>query len=216
MSTKEEIDTKKQIKETYDRIADDWDNTYADTMWWVDGKDAFISFLKPTESVLDVGCGSGKQAIEFKQAGLKVTGFDISPRMIALAQKNVPPGKFLVMDMENMEFGQEKFDGIYVQAALLHLRKKSVKTVFKNLVNYLKKDGYIYVAVKQQREAGPEEEIKVDNDFGYEFERFFSYFTPQEIKGLFSENNLTPVWEEIKHSGRSHWIQCIGKKNYDT
>ncbi|MEL7565559.1 MAG: class I SAM-dependent methyltransferase [Dehalobacterium sp.] len=38
--------------------------------------------------VLDIGCGAGKYSLEFAKRTKKVTGLDISPKMIDLAKKN--------------------------------------------------------------------------------------------------------------------------------
>ena len=43
--------------------------------------------LEPKESVLDLGCGAGRHAIEFARRGYKVVGIDISPWLLAVAQE---------------------------------------------------------------------------------------------------------------------------------
>jgi SAM-dependent methyltransferase len=44
--------------------------------------------LLPGMAVLDVGCGTGRHAIELARRGLRVTGIDISPGMLAEARRN--------------------------------------------------------------------------------------------------------------------------------
>lgn len=44
--------------------------------------------LAAASSVLDIGCGTGRHAIELARRGLKVTGVDISSGMLAVARKN--------------------------------------------------------------------------------------------------------------------------------
>ncbi len=43
--------------------------------------------LAPGDSILDVGCGTGRHAIELAKRGYRVTGVDISTGMLAEAQK---------------------------------------------------------------------------------------------------------------------------------
>lgn len=43
--------------------------------------------LKPKMRLLDVGCGTGRHAIELAKAGVEVTGIDISPAMLAVARE---------------------------------------------------------------------------------------------------------------------------------
>ena len=49
----------------------------------------------------------------------------------------------------------------------------------KKFKNKLNPNGVLYLAVKEKRKV--EEEIATENDYGYEYERFFSYFTLDEI-----------------------------------
>lgn len=43
--------------------------------------------LVPGESVLDIGCGTGRHSVGLAAAGLKVTGIDFSPEMLAIAKE---------------------------------------------------------------------------------------------------------------------------------
>ena len=49
-----------------------------------------LNMLKPVrgETLLDIGCGTGKSLLPFFEKGLQVTGLDPSPYMIDLAKKN--------------------------------------------------------------------------------------------------------------------------------
>lgn len=54
------------------------------------------------KSILDAACGPGKYAEILMAQGATVTGFDISPRMVALAkERNKGLGTFFVHDMSN-------------------------------------------------------------------------------------------------------------------
>ena len=44
-------------------------------------------FMTPPGSVLDVGCGAGRMAIELARMGYRVTGTDITPELLAVAKK---------------------------------------------------------------------------------------------------------------------------------
>src|SRR6476659_2704074 len=43
--------------------------------------------LRPTEIVLDIGCGTGLAARELARSAKRVVAFDLSPRMIELARR---------------------------------------------------------------------------------------------------------------------------------
>lgn len=53
----------------------------------------------PGSALLDLACGRGRHARYFMEAGLSVTGVDLSPQSIAEARRSVPGARFLVHDM---------------------------------------------------------------------------------------------------------------------
>jgi SAM-dependent methyltransferase len=46
----------------------------------------FARWLRPGVSLLDVGCGAGREAFAFAEAGVDVTAIDLSPRLVAVAR----------------------------------------------------------------------------------------------------------------------------------
>ena len=111
------------LKETYNKIAEDWHKGHKQDAWWVGGVDKFISFLRSGSLVLDVGCGTGLKSKYLINRGLKVVGIDFSEKMIETAKREVPEGEFWVMDMEEAAKLEGNFNGIFLQAALLHIKK---------------------------------------------------------------------------------------------
>jgi SAM-dependent methyltransferase len=66
--------------------------------------------------VLDVGCGTGSLAALLAEAGHRVTGVDLSPRMADRARAKLAaaglPGRFLVGDAAAPPTGDERFDAV--------------------------------------------------------------------------------------------------------
>ena len=202
----------KDLKSTYNRIAKDWFKDHLEDTWWIEGTDKFASLLKSDSLVLDVGCGAGVKSKYLIKKGLKVVGIDLSEEMIEIAKKEVPDGKFLVADItESLDF-DKKFDGIFAQAVLLHIPKKDIKNILSNLLSPLKPKGYLYIAVKGLKEGQPEEQIIKESDYGYEYERFFSFYTPKELENYLKELGMTIVYNEMVSTGNTDWIQLIAQK----
>lgn len=200
------------LKNTYNKIAGDWHKDHIDDTWWVKGTDAFISFLQPGARVLDVGCGGGTKSKYLVEKGFRVVGIDFSEGMIEIARREVPEAEFAVMDMGDLSRLDREFDGAFVQAALLHIPKKEVHSVLREFLSRLKPNGYLYVAVKEKNADQAEEEVKRENDYGYEYERFFSFYTLDELKQYFLDAGLEIVSEDVVPSGKTRWISVIGKK----
>jgi 2-polyprenyl-3-methyl-5-hydroxy-6-metoxy-1,4-benzoquinol methylase len=200
------------LKSTYNKIAEDWDMDHTRDEWWKEGLQKFTSLLSPGASVLDVGCGSGVKSEILEKKGVKVTGIDFSEKMLEIARRRVPDEEFLLVDLYDLSEFHRKFDGIFAQAVLLHFPKNDVEEVIRLLIEKLNPGGYFYAAVKERRSGERSEEMVKENDYGYEYERFFSYFTLDEMKKYFLDKELEITYNEITHSGRRNWIQIIGRK----
>jgi 2-polyprenyl-3-methyl-5-hydroxy-6-metoxy-1,4-benzoquinol methylase len=201
------------LKETYNKIAEDWNRDHLEDDWWVEGTNKFISFLKPGDLVLDVGCGSGLKSKYFVQKGLRVVGIDISEKMIEISKREVPTEIFYALGLEDINKLDYFFDAIFMQAVLLHIPKKEAVAKLREIITKLKPGGYLYIAVKEARDKSIEEEIKTENDYGYEYKRFFSYFTQAEIEKYILDLGLNIVFSDLSSSGKTNWIQVVGRSN---
>jgi len=200
------------LKDTYNKIAEDWHRDHQSDDWWIGGADIFVSFLKPGATVLDVGCGTGIKSKYLTDKGLKVTGIDFSEKMIDIARETSPAANFQIVDLKDMVKNlRENYDGIFAQAVLLHIPKKEMPDIFKKFRTKIKQGGYLYVAIKEKKPDGREEEIKQEKDYGYAYERFFSYFTLEEIEEYFKRAGFKVVFNLVNSSGNVRWIQVIGE-----
>jgi len=53
------------------------------------------------------------------------------------------------MDIENLEFQDEIFDGIWAATSLLHIPKANLNKVIKKLNKILKDEGILHISVKE-------------------------------------------------------------------
>jgi len=199
------------LKNTYNKISKDWNKDHSGDDWWIEGADRFLSLLEKNSFVLDLGCAGGYKTNYIKNAGFKVEGVDFSEKMIEDAKNLFPEIDFNVLDVYDIDNLNKKFDGIFSQAVLLHIPKKDIFEILKKVKSKLNPGGLLYIAVKEKRDSNVEEEIKKENDYGYEYERFFSYYTLDELKNYFKQLDLGIVYQNIVGTGRSNWINIIGK-----
>ena len=87
---------------------------------------AIIKYLKTglSPNILEVGCGMGTDALMFAREGFKVTGLDITPAHLVLAEKlfNLynARGTFLEGNAEALPFPDNTFDCVYSFGVLHH------------------------------------------------------------------------------------------------
>jgi len=200
------------LKETYNKIAENWNIDHEKDDWWTEGTNIFLSFLPKNADVLDIGCAGGNKTNYIKQKGFEIEGVDFSESMIEEAKKRFPNIHFELWDVYKIDRYPKKFNAIFCEAVLLHIPKEEFLVVLKKIISRLNNNGILHIALKKMKENGIEEEIKKENDYGFNYERFFSYFNEEELRSYFKEAGLEILSEKIISSGRSNWINIIGKK----
>ncbi|MFE3456466.1 class I SAM-dependent DNA methyltransferase [Nocardiopsis aegyptia] len=112
----------------YDRIGEHYDEAFPHKDVQVKSTLGLIDRLPAGARVLDVGCGTGvPTARRLTDAGLSVTGVDISPVMLDIARRNVPEAEFAHVDLTSLRpelLGT--FDAVVCYFALLHLPRALV------------------------------------------------------------------------------------------
>lgn len=74
---------------------------------------------RPVVSLLDLGCGGGKNVLNLKQE-FDVTGLDLSPAMLAQARELNPECTFVQGDMRTSRLGRT-FDAVLMDDAISHM-----------------------------------------------------------------------------------------------
>ena len=200
------------LRETYDRIAGDWARDHEADSWWRECTARFASLLPVGARVLDAGCGAGQKAKFFQDRGMRVLGIDFSEKLLAIARQTSPATDFRLLDLRHISTLSEQFEGVFAQASLLHIPRAEALSVITGMVSRLVPEGLLYIAVKAHRPGNPEEEIVTERDYGYDYQRFFSYYTLDEISGHVESAGLSLMHAEGSQASKGDWIQIIGRK----
>lgn len=104
------------------------------------------NLLEKNGEILDLGCGSGRDAKHFLDSGFSVTALDLSPILAKKASQFIGQD-VIVADMKDLNF-QDRFIGIWACASLLHLSEDEVLETIKRCHKALKKDGVLYASFK--------------------------------------------------------------------
>lgn len=99
------------------------------------------------KTVLDMTCGTGAQVFFLTKHGYNVTGSDLSPKLIALAQQKAQTKNLTITltqgDMRTIQLGS--FDAVITIAnAIRHLTKPDFEIALKNIASNLNPGG-IYI-----------------------------------------------------------------------
>ncbi|WP_435124686.1 MULTISPECIES: class I SAM-dependent DNA methyltransferase [Streptomycetaceae] len=92
--------------EAFDAIGDRYDEAFPHKDGQLTAGGWLIAELPAGSRVLDLGCGTGlPSARQFTDAGMRVTGVDLSAGMLARARANVPEAEFLQADIADLVEG---------------------------------------------------------------------------------------------------------------
>lgn len=160
----------------------------------------FEKHLPPDASILDCGCGSGRDSKHFIDQGYRVSAFDGSEKLCKKAQKYIGQ-KVKCVDFANASF-PEKFDGIWACASLLHVRITELDKIIGKLFMALKKDGVMYLSFKYGEFAG------------YRNGRYFTDMTEMKFLKLIKDINglsVIEMWstkDARKNRGGELWFNA--------
>lgn len=165
----------------------------------------FLKLVPEGGKILDLGCGSGRDSMNFIKLGYEVTAVDgskeLAKKASALLGKEV-----IVSTFEELEL-KEKFHGIWACASLLHIKREDLKTVLNNLYNNLDDNGVFYMSFKY----GEKEYVDDKN-------RYFNCFTDESIISFINENtkyNILGLYITEDKLGRVNevkWLNLICNK----
>lgn len=135
--------------ELYDRHAEEFDAaTSLDELpeGFHDLLESFVDAL-PGPDVLDAGCGPGRDAAYFHSRGLDPVGVDVARGMVEYARRN-RPGRYLLMDVRTLGFGESRFDGVWCPASIFFVPPGGMRAALTEFSRVLRPDGVARIGFK--------------------------------------------------------------------
>ena len=119
--------------------------------FWVDPSsflDPLTIHLKSGNTVVDVGCGSGRDILWLKSRGYDVIGLERSSGLAGLARAHTAC-RIIEADFETYDFSRLSVDAIMLIGALVHLPHTKISDVLNSINRALKDDGNILLSLKK-------------------------------------------------------------------
>ena len=134
-------------------------------------------------SILDLGCGPGRDLMHFAALGHHAVGLDGAANLAALARRysgcEVWQQDFLALDLP-----ANRFDGIFANASLFHVPSRSLPHVLLQLRDALKPDGILFASNPHG-----------DNQEGWNRGRYGAYYDLERWRSLL----LAAGYAELTH-----------------
>jgi len=164
----------------------------------------FLSHLPSHAHILDLGCGSGRDSLYFKQHGYIVTALDGSEKLAQLATMLI--NQYVIVTRYESLCYHEQFEAIWACASLLHCSKNKISTVIQRIIRALKPRGVCYMSFKY----GTDETIDSKG-------RFFNNYTATTLQQLiqdFETLTILDIWTESHplRGKQQQWVNALVQK----
>ncbi|CAN5870322.1 hypothetical protein BH23ACT2_BH23ACT2_11950 [soil metagenome] len=177
----------------YDAVAADYADHFADELdakpfdrWLLER----LAGLADGGPVADAGCGPGQIAFHLAAAGAEVTGFDLSPEMVAEARRRFGELPFEVADLTALPAPHDG-DGWAAIAAwysLVHLAGSELASAVALLAEVLRPGGWLALAVH----VGPEVR-RMRELLGHEVDLAFALHHPDQVLAAVAASGLVEL-----------------------
>ena len=108
--------------------------------------DGFLDRLEPNASVLELGCGGGRDAARIKERGFILDATDGIPAMVKKANERHDVGARLMQFDELRAIGD--YDAVWAHACLLHCPRSELPEVVRAIYGALRTGGLHYASFK--------------------------------------------------------------------
>ncbi len=174
--------------------------------------DRFAALLQPGARVLDLGCGSGRDAARLRARGYDVVAADGSKAMLARATAIHPEltgHTFHVVLPETLPFDSDAFNGAMSWAVIMHVPESELGRVFGEIARILAPDGVLGYSVNTVRPG-------LDADGSDTRGRHFTCLASDAWRRLHENAGFQTIDAEETDDmlGRSgiRWMTCFARK----
>jgi len=166
--------------------------------------DRFLAYVTNGGSILDLGCGPGRDALYFKAKGYDVYGLDGSEALVSYAKRLL--GDKISLSTFEAYKNPICFDGIWAMASLIHVFEKDMTKMVSKYKEMLKPDGIFYMSFKKYKE-----------NFVIE-DRFFTCYEIDSLEAMIKEVKGLDIIELFESSSikegheEEKWVNVLCKR----
>lgn len=153
----------------------------------------FAKMLGVGACISDLGCGPGQIARFLHEKGLKVSGIDISPGMVAWAKNLNPEIEFQVGSMLDLPLLESSVDGATAFYSLIHISPSDLLQALNEIKRVVRPLGYFLFSFHIGKDK-----VHLSEWWGHKVNLDFYHYTPEYME----EVVLQSGWKIIKINQR--------------
>lgn len=176
------MNQQEQVARIFDKHANWYVERFMDVSLYATSFDDFLNLLPDSSArVIDLGCGPGNvtRYLLNQQPNLQITGVDLAPAMVDLAQKHNPEASFLLSDWQTGLERSTNLQGVVAAFIFPYLAENEVKNLLQTAAKNLVPDGVLYISTMEDDYAVSG--LKT-NSSGDQVNMY--YYTEMQLEGL--------------------------------
>ena len=168
--------------------------------------DALLSRIEgvPPFTILDLGCGPGRDLATLTALGHVAIGLDGAPRFVSMARSH-SGCEVWQQDFLQLDLPPDRFDGIFANASLFHVPAADLPRVLGELAHALKRGGVLFASNPHG-----------NNEEGWNRGRYGAYHDLPTWSRYLGDAGFTPLGHYYRPAGlprdRQPWLATIWRK----
>ncbi|MBK5102877.1 MAG: class I SAM-dependent methyltransferase [Burkholderiales bacterium] len=159
---------------------------------------------EPPYTILDFGCGPGRDLKTFAGLGHSAVGLDGAAQFVEMA-RSYSGCEVWQQDFLRLELPQDRFDGVFANASLFHVASQELPRVLRELQATLKPGGVLFSSNPHGR-----------NDEGWNRGRYGAYHDPDTWRTLVAGAGYTELAHYYRPPGlpreQQPWLASVWRK----
>ncbi len=155
-------------------------------------------------TILDFGCGPGRDLATFRDQGHEAIGLDGAQRFVEMARQQTGC-EVWQQDFLDLRLPPERFDGIFANAALFHIPSQALPRILGQLWDTLKPNGILF----SSNPRGNDQEFWQDQRYG-------SFYTFETWRQLLTQAKFQEVTHYYRPPGKPRrqqpWLATVWRK----
>lgn len=168
---------------------------------------------KHCSTLLDLGCGDGKDAIFFHIKGLRVTAIDFSQTGLSKLKAKIPEIQTIQQDIQNIGFSNNSFDVIYAHLSLQYFDDATTASILRKLHGILVRGGFIFIKCKSVEDPLYGQGEKIDEHIYY-LKHVRHFFSKEYMAEKLKDFTIISIKKtaSVYHGYKSAFIEAIATK----
>jgi ubiquinone/menaquinone biosynthesis C-methylase UbiE len=168
---------------------------------------------KRLKTVLDLGCGGGRDSQYFSRKGLVVTALDMATgeqQQEKLKRNNI---RFIKSDIGDIRLKDDSFDMIYAHLSLHYFDNEKTEKILGKLYKILKPGGYIFIKCKSIDDPLFGKGKMIENNF-YDFGHVRHFFSKEYMREKLKDFRIIKIFKtnSFKNPSRASFIEAFAQK----